>query len=147
MTPNTTLVGIDPGRNTGLAIRYPDGTHKLLTLDFWRTVFQIQKLKATCKESGIKLIVYIEDPNLNKPTFLKAGVQNHASNTRISQNIGQNKKEAELLIQYCRISGINVIAVKPTTSKWSAKEFKLYTKIEDRCSQHAKDAYKLISGR
>lgn len=139
------LIGIDPGVKTGFAIY--DRTEKefiyLDTLDFWNAITMIENFKMQVGISYFKVI--IENPNLNRPTFNRN--QNARSNTRISQNVGQNKRDASLLIQFCKREGIEVQEIKPTATKKDAEFFSKITGYKGRCSQHGRDAALLVYGK
>ena len=65
----------------------------------------------------------------------------------MAQNVGMNKKEADLLIKYCKKENIPYKAVKPTKSKVDAKYFKTLTKFQGSTNQHQRDAAMLVYGR
>ena len=130
------VIGIDPGVHTGVAL-YDRGSKKVeeaKTLDFWSA------LDFVCTFSKNEIAVVIEDPNLNRPTFLKHGQEGRE---KISQNVGSNKAEARLLIDGLRKMGYVVRTEKPMSSKWTAEQVKRHTGYEARCSEHARDAIKL----
>ena len=131
------IIGIDPGQNTGIAI-YDNGW-TLLTVPFWGAIFELSS------RISEKPKVFIEDPNLIKPTFpRKVGPR---VRDKISQSVGMNKRDAQLLIRWCELRGLDVTHVKPTRSKVDAKYFKKLTGYSKRCSQHARDSAMLIVGR
>lgn len=141
------FIGIDPGESTGFAVW--SSHHRCLiqheTIDFWTAIFQIQEY---ADREGVKNVtIVIEDPNLNKPVFLKKGVASHAAEKRVAQNVGMNKKEADLILKYCEKYGIPFESVRPTTKKWDANIFGKITGIKARTSQHVRDAVKLVWGR
>lgn len=151
-SPPKIFVGIDPGISTGFAVytKKPQMQFlELATLDFWKT---IDRLKNLHLNHGQNLTVVIEDPNGNKPVFMKAGVKSNAMAVRVGQNVGSNKREASLLIEYCQNKGINVIPVVPkkkasgATGKITQEYFQKITGHTKRCSQHARDAGMLIWG-
>lgn len=139
-------IGIDPGVHTGFAVwqsnikmyRY------LETLNFWSTIDFLQ----TFIREGLKQVtlVVIEDPNMNKPIFKQAGLSN-MDYQRKAQNVGMNKKEASLIIDYCKREKLDFEIVRPSTAKWNHDFFKAATGIKKRCSQHVRDAVKLVHGR
>lgn len=145
------FLGIDPGVKTGFAVW--DSKNKVFhnygETDFWGMVDFLY----SCIERN-DITVVIEDPNQNKPVFDKDTPENifdrnKARRTRekIAQNIGSNKREASLLIEYCQLKEIPCISVKPTTKKWDKALFKAATKITEEVSQHTRDAAKLVVGR
>ena len=146
-TSQRLFLGIDPGQFTGLALWHP-GTRKLdlFTTDFWGAIDFLYEQKAFCERDEIHLKVVLEDPNLNKPVFAKKGVANNAALSKIAQNVGQNKRDSQLIAEFLRHEGIETKLVKPTTSKWSKEEFEKITGYTERCSAHARDAAKLVFG-
>ncbi len=142
------LIGIDPGVNTGVAVKHKAGNLLLKTTTFWGAIEGICKTKEVCDKSlsESKLLVVIEDPNLNRPTFAKKGVSAVEIKKfgKVSQNVGMNKMMAKLLIEYCELNKIPVQTVRPKTAKWTAEALKAYTGYVGKSSQHARDAAKLI---
>ncbi len=140
------LIGIDPGVHTGFASWDTDKKEftVLKTLTFWKT---IKAFEAIDLETPKELIhVYIEDPGGNKPTFGRSRMSK-AILDRKSQNVGSNKAEARLLIEYLKMNGYNYTAVVPTASKLKAEGFEKMTKITTRTSQHVRDAAFMVYGR
>lgn len=136
-------IGIDPGLHTGWAEWYKEDRKldNLMTIDFWRCV---DRLKMFLK-LHTKFHVVIEDPNLNKPLFSKNSTSKGL--LRIAQNVGSNKREASLLIEFMEKENISYTSIKPTTSKWNVGTFKNFTKYKERTSEHSRDAAKLIFDR
>lgn len=139
------LIGIDPGVNTGVAT-YSRPSKKLLdlkTTDFWGAYdYVISHPIHTVR-------IYIETPNSKRPMYadsdkLAGGRQRVAE--LMASRIGSNRREATLLADRLESLGYMVERVKPITEKWDAATFKLYTKFTGRCSQHARDAAKLVYG-
>lgn len=132
-------IGVDPGKKTGVAIW--DKKEKriigLTTTDFWGIIY-------TIKYQTEPITVVIENPNLNKPTFDRGA--NAKANTRISQNVGSNKREAELIIDYCKRNSVPCIEVRPNKAKWSQKEFEQVTGLKTRTNEHVRDAARLVIG-
>ena len=143
-----TFIGIDPGLSVGFAVLNIDDTgqesRKCETLSFWEAMFKIHLFHVnTAKDS---LLVVIEDPNLNRPTFYRPGT-NQAIMHRISQNVGANKRDAQLIIEYMDFYKIKYLRVRPTDKKKNAEFIKKIAPDLGRTSQHARDAYMLIAGR
>lgn len=140
------LIGIDPGTNTGYAEYDPHTKKILLTLqtNFWDTVERIAAMKAR----GLRFRVFIEDPNGNAVTFSKKYVYGKTDMTRekISQDVGRNKQEARLLIEYFERQGIPYRAFVPDKRKLDATEFRKLTGYLKRISQHERDAARLVYG-
>lgn len=136
-------VGIDPGVNVGFALSHKGKLLQLATLSFWEVVAELEALA-----EGARIHVYIEDPNANRPTFHKKGADNAAKREKISQNVGMNKRDAQLLIQKVELLGVSVVPIPPRGSKITdAALFRKLTGWEATSSQHARDAAMLVLGR
>lgn len=146
------FIGIDPGVNTGFAVWEPNERvfKQIDTFSFWWTIKQIEKLKI-----NYTLTVVIEDVTQNSPTFdreikeqdeeKRQKIQN-----KISQNVGSNKRDCQLIIEYCEGREIEIIKVRPTKggfTKLDADQFRNITKHEGRTSNHGRDAAMLVFGR
>lgn len=141
-------IGIDPGVQVGWAVwdSKEKKFKKYHTLNFWDCITSIQSY--TYYPTEFKVI--LEDPNLNKPVFNKPGVNPDAKQKaylRIAQNIGSNKRDAQLIHEFCIENQIPIQTVKPSTEKWDAVTLKKITGIDERTSQHVRDAIKLVYGR
>lgn len=145
MKNKSIYIGIDPGVDTGICIWDADKKVivDLITLNFWSVidlVLYYQKLKDTV------LTVVVEDPNLNKAIHWnqKKSVGGLNAATKIAQNVGMNKKEASLILQYLKINDFQYKAIKPTARKVTASYFKQLTGYEKRTNQHCRDAAMLV---
>ena len=137
-------VGIDPGRNTGVALSENKKITKYFTTDFWSLIRYVEEF---CSPSTHTFV--IEDPSLNKSMYARHGIHNKKSEVvaRIGRNVGSNHEQAYLLIEYLNYNAYTVITCKPTTAKWSAEQLKAYTGINTRTNEHVRDAIKLVFGR
>lgn len=136
-------IGIDPGASTGLAVWciLTSQLEVVETTTFWQAYNTIRK----SFDPGNTIIV-IEDPSKNKPVF-GHNESDRKKRERIAQNVGANKREAQLLIDGFERLGYTVQAVQPHTAKWDARTFKNLTRYKNICSQHARDAAKLVYGK
>ena len=137
------LIGIDPGVSTGFAIARDGKIINVKTVDFWDCI----KLLRDMQNMGI--VVYVENPNVNKPVFYKRGATNTAMMQRVAQNVGSNKRDAQLIIEFCHRNGIDVRPQAPQrgSKDVDAKYFQLLTGYTGSTSQHGRDAAMLIVGR
>ncbi len=139
------VIGIDPGISTRVCVWDTDNMKFLhfSTLSFWPTITVLSKYR---REYGDGLAVVIEDPNLNKAMHWgnKGSVKGFNPATKIAQNVGQNKKEAELIIKYLESNGVKFQAIKPTSKKVNAEQFKSFSGYEGRTNQHVRDAGMLV---
>lgn len=142
-------IGIDPGINTGIAGWYkPTQWLKFTeTVAFWRCIEILQYYAEHKEDEPCKVIM--EDPNLNKPVF-KRNIQNDRRDLKIAQNVGQNKRDAQLIKEFCELKGLEIECVRPTSRKWTKQYFKAITgwnqKAITRTTQHEIDAAKLVYG-
>jgi hypothetical protein len=146
-----TIIGIDPGVQCGFAVITYGTFREIKALTFWQTVNELEK----AKNISDSLEVWIEDPNKNKPVFFRKHVSNDpkaAASAQliyrtISQRVGSNKRDSQLLIEYCKLKGIAVISVRPSSKKMNARDFAHLTGITNKYNQHERDAAMLIFGR
>lgn len=140
-------IGIDPGKHTGIAV-WNTGTKTLEvhTFTFWQAIKFLETKKIEYEVLNIKWKAILEDPNKNQPIFEKVGVANAAAKLRIAQNVGSNKRDAQLLHEFLELYEIDTTLVKPITSKWKREDFLKFTKYSGPASQHAIDAAKLVYG-
>lgn len=142
-----TIIGIDPGVNTGLAMSIDGKLVDIRTTTFWGAVNMIMGRQL------YGLSIYIENPNKNKPIFVKKGVtkekaiSEQLAYNRIAQNVGSNKRDAQLLIDFCKENSIEVVEIKPTKKKVTREYFEKISGWTKPTSQHGRDAAMLILGR
>ena len=159
------LLGIDPGRNTGIAIIDRDKKKlvKLDTLNFWETVKVLDDFTAyiypkddmigfVFEASEIQLEVVIEDPNENSFIYNQnvAKLSKQAAMT-VAQSVGRNKEQAFLLIDYLEKKGIKYKTVRPRNrnnggGKWTSEYFCKMTGWQGKSNEHNRDAARLIWG-
>lgn len=141
-------IGIDPGVDTGVCVWDADQQTilRLDTLGFWSVIGLLSAYK---NQHGELLSVVIEDPNLNKAMHWqqKKSVRGFNPATKIAQNVGQNKKEAELIIKYLEANQFSYEAIRPVTRKIGARVFKHLSGYKDRTNQHVRDAAMLVINR
>jgi hypothetical protein len=136
-----TLIGIDPGIQTGVA-NYDRKTRKfaeLLTLTFWKTIEYVQSFSP----SNVELV--IENAMLNQFSYARH-TQVGKEALRIARNAGANCREAELLINGLTRDGYIVHEIKPTNRKWTAEQFNKITGHAGPTNQHVRDACALVYG-
>lgn len=148
------LVGLDPGVATGFALWHarqgatPGRFLEVNTLTFWQAVRRIEKLVREFGPAAIR--VRVENPNGNRPTFDK-DVAGAKRREKIAQNVGSNKRDAQLLIGLCEDLGIPYDAIVPQAKggpagKIGMEHFKGAPGFPAKCSQHARDASALVIG-
>ncbi len=140
-------IGIDPGVSTGVCV-YDAQTRlitRLQTLSFWPL---IDFIATWHKQEGERLTVIVEDPNLNPAMHWnqKKDVKGFNAATKVAQNVGMNKKEAELIIEFLKRNKINCKAIKPTARKVKEDYFKQLSGYGRQTNQHERDAAMLVIG-
>lgn len=93
--------------------------------------------------------VFIEDVTQNKPTFNK-GQWSINQYRKISQNVGQNKRDCQLLMEYCELNSITIHKIRPhkgSLTKLSQEQFLEHTGYSGRSSSHSRDAAMLVWGK
>lgn len=155
-------IGIDPGKTTGLALW--DVVHQRFINVTSGDFFQIQDEILKVQRTGAYRIVgaAIENPNLNQPVFMRpdlkqkfqlavaAGDQEEADSclrqhSRQAQNVGMNKRDASLYIEWIQRQSIRVLEIRPWRRKVSTgTEFNKMTGYDKRTNQHGRDAALLI---
>jgi hypothetical protein len=141
-------IGLDPGVNTGVAVY--DSHHKafilIKTLSFWEAISLLMQYK----DEHPDLHVVLEDPSANKPVFRKkfaTQTNNDRMMDKISQNIGSNKRDAQLLSEFLINAEIPFTLVTPTKGKYNKETFEKLTRYNKITSQHGRDAAMLVWGR
>lgn len=144
------LIGIDPGRNTGFCLynRQTKKIERLELMTFWELIDFIESID---KQTQLPYTEFVlEDPQLNKPVlFSRNSEVGHAPRVmlKIAQDVGRNKEQAAMLIEYFRKHNIRWLQVQPTTSKWKTDYFNRLTGWKGTSNEHTRDAAKLVFGR
>lgn len=126
------VIGIDPGKNTGLA-EY-DGSWCVFKTTFWGAVDEV--LFFAPEETA----VIVELPR-SKHVWHGKG-QNSKAMARTGVNVGSVVREAELLAERFIAFGYTVVTVHPK-GKTTASHVKALTGYEGRTNQHTRDAIML----
>ena len=142
------FVGIDPGKKNGVAVWDGNSFTKLCTMSFWQVIEYIESKVA----DRDRITFVVENPNRNKPVFPKRGVSHkeHLKMLKIAQNVGQNKRDAQLIIEKIKSLGFPVMEIKPSKysmTKLKPNIFAQMTGFDGKCSEHARDAAMLVFGR
>ncbi len=144
------LLGIDAGVNTGVAFYNKEAKEIewITTVDFWEC---IDIVKDTHKIYGDEFEVIIEDTSQNRPVFeKKLDGSKLKAKLKIAQNVGANKREATLMIEYFIKNDIHYITVRPSKfsfTKLNKETFFKYTKYAGKTNEHGRDAGMLVWGR
>jgi hypothetical protein len=123
------VIGVDPGRNSGLAV-YKDGVlAELLTTNFWGVIDAIN-----CNQSAVFVV---EMPSTRHVWHKGATARGAIERTGV--NVGSCLREAELIIEFLGLHNCQTIIEKPA-GKMLATEFKKLTGWTGRTNQHMRDA-------
>lgn len=144
-------IGIDPGVHTGFAIwlSHEKRFEVMETINFWLTIEKLEHIEHVERflPNPERSTVVLENPSVNKPTFHHGQSGRHVRE-KISQNVGMNKREGQLIEQYCLDNNIKLMLVAPNRKgKLNADSFKQITRWSTQTSQHARDAAMLVFGR
>jgi hypothetical protein len=132
------IVGLDPGKKTGIA-RYVDGQLKdLVTLSPERTVFYIEDFR-------IDMVVF-EDSRLQSAVFRRTAANGKplsaATQLKIARDVGGIDAQCRELVAKCEEKGIKVIGISPRQkgAKITHAKFVLKTGWTKKSNSHARDA-------
>lgn len=145
-------LGIDAGVHTGYCLYNSESKEivEIGTTDFFGLILNVlpEMLYKYVGESICNITIWIEDPSQNKPLFVKRYEPDTVRKAlKLAQDVGSNKREALLLIQYFERKGFQVKRYKPTSEKWDKSKFWQITNYKKNVSQHARDACKMVFGR
>ena len=139
-------IGIDPGRNTGIAEWNPHEKkfEGFTTTDFWGCI----KLLGNYIRGNCEFMVILENPNLNRPVFFPKNIKlNEPQKLKKAQDVGRNKENAYLIQEFCKVKGIKCIEVRPTMKKWTNDTFMNLSKLGlKQSNEHIRDAARLVWG-
>jgi hypothetical protein len=129
-----TVIGIDPGLDTGVAI-FKDGyLSELLTM---RPFGVAKYLELVCPTS---LVVY-EDSRIQSNVFT-AAKQPRAVALKIARNVGNIDAWCSLIEDSCKANRINTVSISPKAkgAKLDAAQFEAITGWSGSSNQHTRDA-------
>jgi hypothetical protein len=130
------LIGIDPGKKTGLAAWLPeeDRFQEIRTC----TIIQAMRFCQLAIRDGIKIEIWFEDAR-QRTWFGKAGREQ-------LQGAGSIKRDCSVWQEFCEQYDIPYRAIKPQAggTKWTPEYFKRVTGWAARTSEHARDAAILV---
>ena len=127
-----TLIGIDPGKNTGVAIYRSGALHQLRTLS-------PDMIEALLVRVRPDLVVY-EDSRKQSHVFSR-GVSARAT-LKIARNVGEVDMLCRQIEDMCRRHGLDSLGVSPLRkgAKVDAERFAVVTGWTERSNQHERDA-------
>ena len=132
-----TLIGIDPGVNTGLAVY----SHKKLQLAESCTAVKAECFVLKTIKEGEDVKLYIEDARKRK-WFGSKGRE-------VLQGVGSVKRDSQRWQEFAEHHKIEfeLIAPKDNKTKLKSATFKKITGWDGRTNEHGRDAAMLIFGR
>lgn len=156
-------IGIDPGRNTGVAVwsKTERKLVKLITLDFWSVIDFLDTFVSSMQAQDwgalgihvpfmdVDYEVVMEDPQLNETTFAR-GVEPKLM-LKVAQDVGRNKEQAFLLIEWMKKRKIQFRTIQPKNrqrggGKWTADYFRKMTGWQGSSNEHTRDAARFVIG-
>ena len=127
-----TVIGIDPGMNTGMA-RYVDGVLvELETVMPWEVRIALDALRPD--------LVVFEDSRKQSHTWTR--IASRDASLKMARNVGEIDAWCNLIDAECAALGIRCIGVSPTGkgAKLAAPAFSKLTGWDGKSNQHARDA-------
>lgn len=142
------IIGIDPDLiASGVAVTTPDKRIVEMQRVKFSELVEYMRLQAAKVEG--RILIKMEDPNTLKPTFPRAiprAMNKQAVNNRISQNVGQVKAVATLILEVLIADGFNVVPCRPLMGghkarcKKDANYFNKLTGWTARSNEDCRDA-------
>jgi hypothetical protein len=129
------FIGIDPGKNTGIAIAINGKLSELIMTNFWGAVAII--------EQNIEAVIVIELPMTRHVWHDKAKTKGAIQGT--ARRVGSVIREAELLVEYLKIYERTYITQTPQGKK-TREQFQRITGWAGSTNSHTRDAGLLIHG-
>ena len=128
------VLGIDPGKNTGLGFVKNGVVLNLMSVDFWCAIDEINLFVINNENYHI----VIELPKTDHVWQSKSKRGGNYSNS-IAVDVGRVICQAELFVEYCTKYGINY-STKHPQGKIDAKTFNRVSGWNKSSNQHTRDA-------
>lgn len=133
------LIGIDPDTDkSGVAVSENGKITELHNLGFWDLIRFLSARK--------HYKVFIEAGWLN-PSASHRYAENKWVASKMGSKVGANWQTGKLISEFCRVTKIDFVEIRPTARKMSQESFKNYTGWKLRTNQETRDAAMLIFGR
>lgn len=142
------IIGIDPDLSaSGVAVITPAKAIVEMKRVKFSELVEFMRLQAAKVEG--RILIKMEDPNTIKPTFPRAlpkAMNRQAVNNKISQNVGQVKAVATLILEVLTAAGFNVVPCRPLMGghkarcKKDAAYFNALTGWAARSNEDCRDA-------
>lgn len=124
------VIGIDPGKRTGIALSVDGKLTEVFETDFWGAIRQIDSFPYAA--------VVVELP-VSKHVWHNGAV-NKAAIQRTGVNVGSCIREAELLIAYLGSNKDRQVIIEKPAGKVNSASFKALTGWNKKTNQHMRDA-------
>lgn len=138
----TALIGIDPGKNTGVAL-WDSSIHRLYyvqTLGIIKAMELVINLRA---EYAGEVQLFIEDARLRK--WFK---DSPGGRDKKLQGVGSVKRDCAIWEEFCQHLEISYTMIHPRiVPKYNSDQFRKLTGHKGRTSQHARDAAMIVYKR
>lgn len=138
------LIGIDPGKDTGLAIW--DASFRRCFIDV--KTCGIVEAMARIREMDLRSIgaVFMEDARLRK--YLPQEKSNSEYRGKL-MGAGSIKRDSAIWEEFCKYYNIPLVKLKPAQgmTKWTQDYFEKVTGWKGRTSHHCRDAALLVFGK
>lgn len=127
-----TLIGIDPGTNTGMAFFKAGNLVELRTIHPL-TIYDM------LGQYGYERVIF-EDSRLTSPVWSRGTTT--AARIKIARNVGQVDGICNLIVEACERIGITAHGISPKKkgAKLDAATFALMTGWQGKSNQHERDA-------
>lgn len=149
------VIGVDCGRNTGVAVYDLEKQQFVKILTFTAVSFLDALYRLPFfQQAKSNLFFVVEDTNLNKPVFpakiAKLKFQSEASKmmqvASLGTRIGRNQEATYIIINILKLLGFNLSGIKPQSHKWDAEYLSLkFPDILQSTNEHNRDAIKLVA--
>ena len=138
------FVGIDPGRNTGMAV-YDSVSRQLLDVRCSGIVDAMRYLMELREKRGIALVVF-EDARQRKWIPREKDVKEFKGR---AMGAGSVKRDCAIWEEFCKVYRIDYVAQPPRKglTKFTDTMFRGITGYDRRTNNHGRDAAMLVFGR
>jgi len=140
MSKLKTIIGVDPGVHTGIAVYdcQSKSFTKVKSLSWWDAYwFIVEYNRDSC-------LIAIENSSTQKRIWQRGGGKTARVMGAIGRSIGQNNADAKRLQSGLERKCFRVVSVKPKHTKMSAVQVKALTGCKLRTNEHNRDAIMIV---
>lgn len=138
-------IGIDTGRETGLAVWDPDLGQftELRTLGAYAAMKEVLSVRREANGAGRGIVLVFEDARLRKWIPRERSVREMKGR---AMGAGSVKRDGSIWEEFCQVEEIPYFNQGPRAgmTKWSEQFFKAITGWQGRSSKHSRDAAVLV---